>query len=199
MSRSDGIGESITFPNSNKDADIRRLEKEIKDMDALADECIALNDLALKLEQEGKFNDAIEQYEKCIQKNWDGSLTYARLIKIYMFRFDYKNVSRICDACNKNIKNSQSVSEHNAIINGINEFLSGSVNRFIGQTKPICPCCGANLGNMPEKKLVCSVCQEPIYIKSRPVDGLKVLLTEKEVEQVDEQWTLVKGTHEFHR
>jgi len=66
----------------------------------------------------------------------------------------------------------------------------------IGLSDPVCPYCNGHLEQKPAKKKKCSHCGKYIYVRTRPQDQMKVLVTEKQAELIEEQWTIVNGTHD---
>jgi predicted RNA-binding Zn-ribbon protein involved in translation (DUF1610 family) len=65
----------------------------------------------------------------------------------------------------------------------------------IGNTEAICPYCGTRLDKKPARKKECPNCSKPIYVRTRPLDNQKVLVTEEQKEAVEEQWSIVNGSH----
>jgi len=61
----------------------------------------------------------------------------------------------------------------------------------LGVTTPTCPYCGHGFDNMPQRKRACPGCQQPIYSRKRPLDGVKVLLTEQQAKQGEGQDALL--------
>lgn len=66
----------------------------------------------------------------------------------------------------------------------------------IGNAGPICPYCNKPLAKMPAKKKKCPECGNFIFVRTRPSDNEKVLVTEAQTEQIKEQWAIANGTHE---
>ena len=64
----------------------------------------------------------------------------------------------------------------------------------IGNVESRCPHCQTPLEKRPARKKKCPHCGEFIYVRTRPADRNKVLVTEQQAAQVDEQWTIVHGT-----
>lgn len=52
-----------------------------------------------------------------------------------------------------------------------------------------CPYCKKKLDKIPTRKSKCPHCEEYIYSRTRPSDRKKVLVTEKQKEEIEEQWT----------
>ena len=61
----------------------------------------------------------------------------------------------------------------------------------IGLSDPVCPYCNGHLEQKPAKKKKCSHCGKYIYVRTRPQDQMKVLVTEKQAELIEEQWSIV--------
>jgi len=68
----------------------------------------------------------------------------------------------------------------------------------IGYDTPICPYCNSKLEKMPARKKKCPICGEFIFVRTRPSDRKKILVTTEQAEQVEEQWSIVNGTHEYY-
>jgi hypothetical protein len=61
----------------------------------------------------------------------------------------------------------------------------------LGVTAPVCPACGHAFDKMPQRKRACPACQQPIYSRKRPLDGVKVLLTEQQAKEGEGQDALL--------
>lgn len=57
----------------------------------------------------------------------------------------------------------------------------------IGETNK-CPYCSKLLDKIPTRKSKCPYCGEYMYSRTRPSDRKKVLVTEKQTEEIEEQW-----------
>ena len=68
--------------------------------------------------------------------------------------------------------------------------------RYIGNTGPVCPFCEHALKEMPEQSQKCPHCGDYVYVRSRPIDDRKILVTESQIQIVDEQWAIADGTYE---
>lgn len=66
----------------------------------------------------------------------------------------------------------------------------------VGNIDAICPYCQRSLDKKPGGKKKCPGCEQFIYVRTRPIDRQKVLLTEAQAQLVEEQWAIVDGTHE---
>ncbi len=71
----------------------------------------------------------------------------------------------------------------------------------IGNVEPVCPYCRSRLDGKPGRKMECPQCSNFIYVRTRPLDNQKVLVTEEQKRGIEEQWSIVNdklfpGTHE---
>ncbi|MGE0469846.1 MAG: hypothetical protein AB7L09_11380 [Nitrospira sp.] len=69
---------------------------------------------------------------------------------------------------------------------------------IIGVAESACPHCNTLLQRKPAKKTKCPQCGRFIYVRTRPQDQLKVLVTEQQADLLEEQWSLIKGTQEAY-
>jgi DNA-directed RNA polymerase subunit RPC12/RpoP len=58
----------------------------------------------------------------------------------------------------------------------------------IGRLDSVCPHCGEHLERRPERKAACPHCGEWIFVRTRPLDRQRVLLTEPETSKVEAEW-----------
>lgn len=58
----------------------------------------------------------------------------------------------------------------------------------IGCTEPNCPYCSAALEKMPGRKKKCPSCTRDILVRTRPLDRKRVLVTDSQAEDLEEQW-----------
>jgi DNA-directed RNA polymerase subunit RPC12/RpoP len=65
----------------------------------------------------------------------------------------------------------------------------------IGNTEATCPHCNHALDKMPGRKKKCPHCGNFMFVRTRPRDEQRVLVTEDQAEQIEEQWSIVNGTH----
>jgi hypothetical protein len=49
---------------------------------------------------------------------------------------------------------------------------------------------------MPGRKKKCPSCSNFIFVRTRPSDGQKVLVTEAQAQEIEEQWAIVSGTYD---
>jgi hypothetical protein len=81
---------------------------------------------------------------------------------------------------------------HQANLNGKDEF------KDIGNIDAVCPYCKKILEHKPGSKKKCSFCGNFIHVRTRPSDKQRVLVTEAQAEQIEEQWSIVNGTHDAY-
>ena len=67
--------------------------------------------------------------------------------------------------------------------------------KLIGNANATCPNCGQHLDRMPGRKTKCPHCQHFMFVRTRPSDKQRVLVTEEEAEQIEELWSIENGTH----
>jgi DNA-directed RNA polymerase subunit RPC12/RpoP len=85
------------------------------------------------------------------------------------------------------------------------DFAVGFLSRIfggengIGNVESICPYCESRLEKRPQRKKKCPHCGNFIFVRTRPKDRKRVLVTEEGAQQVDEEWMKVHGTYEAHR
>ena len=60
----------------------------------------------------------------------------------------------------------------------------------IGNVNPVCPSCNFGLDEKPERKKKCPHCGDNIFVRTRPLDRKKVLISDKQIDQLDLQWQL---------
>jgi hypothetical protein len=63
----------------------------------------------------------------------------------------------------------------------------------IGRLDAICPYCGAALDKFPGRKKKCPTCSKYIYVRTRPSDRRKVLVTEDEATEIEIQYDAISG------
>lgn len=59
-----------------------------------------------------------------------------------------------------------------------------------------CPYCKESLKKVPGAKTKCPHCDRYMFVRTRPKDNARVVVTEAEAEQIEEEWSIVAGTHE---
>jgi uncharacterized Zn finger protein (UPF0148 family) len=55
---------------------------------------------------------------------------------------------------------------------------------------PLCPYCNSPLKKVPQRKTLCPSCRQPIYVRSRPTDRTKRLVTQEQADEIEEEWTI---------
>ncbi len=63
----------------------------------------------------------------------------------------------------------------------------------IGVAEPVCPHCGSMLEKMPGRKKKCPDCGEFIYVRTRPQDRVRVLVTGSQAQEIEGQWDVHHG------
>lgn len=66
----------------------------------------------------------------------------------------------------------------------------------IGIDEAVCPYCGVELEKKPDRKKKCTDCNNYIFVRTSPVDKSQVLITEDEIDLIDEQWAIYNGTYD---
>jgi len=60
-----------------------------------------------------------------------------------------------------------------------------------GRTDAVCPSCEASLGQMPDHKMRCPHCAKLIYVRTRPADLQRILVTKADLPSLRAQWALL--------
>lgn len=60
-----------------------------------------------------------------------------------------------------------------------------------------CPYCKEQLSKIPGAKTKCPHCGKFIFVRTRPKDNARLVVTQKEADQIDEEWRIVSGTQEL--
>jgi hypothetical protein len=63
----------------------------------------------------------------------------------------------------------------------------------IGLVDAICPYCSFALEKKPGRKKKCPDCGSFIYVRTRPIDRERVLVTEAQIAEIDRQWEIMSG------
>ncbi len=85
---------------------------------------------------------------------------------------------------------------------GIFNLFFGKSNKEISnqkskdERKAECPYCHKLLENIPSKKTRCSYCGEFMFVRTRPKDRARIVVTKKEADKIEEEWSIVMGTHD---
>jgi hypothetical protein len=64
------------------------------------------------------------------------------------------------------------------------------------QQKAECPYCHRGLSKMPSRKTKCPHCGEFMFVRTRPKDRAKVVVTREEAARIEEDWAIVSGTND---
>lgn len=64
---------------------------------------------------------------------------------------------------------------------------------LLGELADICPACRAALFKRPQRKTRCRACGANILLKMRPQDRARVLVTEADALEIEQQWLIVHG------
>ncbi len=65
------------------------------------------------------------------------------------------------------------------------------------ERKAECPYCQRALSKIPGAKTKCPHCGEFMFVRTRPKDNARVVVTKAEAEKINEEWTIVAGTHDI--
>lgn len=71
-------------------------------------------------------------------------------------------------------------------------------SKTIGEVDAVCPYCSKKLEKKPSRKKKCPHCENYIYSRTRPYDKKKILITESEIDQIEEQWAIINGQHDLY-
>jgi len=63
----------------------------------------------------------------------------------------------------------------------------------IGFVDAVCPYCSSALEKKPGRKKKCPDCANFIYVRTRPIDGERVLVTEAQAAEIERQWEIMSG------
>ncbi len=92
----------------------------------------------------------------------------------------------------------------------LKKLFGSSVNKEISNTNPLpkgsniekvgeinrCPYCQSMLEHIPTRKKKCEFCGKQIYVRTRLIDRKKVLVTDKQKDEIEVQWNLQSKTKE---
>ncbi|MBI5884045.1 MAG: hypothetical protein HZB91_13195 [Elusimicrobia bacterium] len=73
------------------------------------------------------------------------------------------------------------------------------MGEMIVKTNPICPYCSQALDKMPGRKKKCPHCGNNMYVRTRPVDRQRVLVTERGAQDIDAQWATIGAKQQAMR
>jgi hypothetical protein len=66
----------------------------------------------------------------------------------------------------------------------------------VDKRKAECPYCGQQLNKIPGSKTKCPHCSNFMYVRTRPKDNARVVVTKEEAEIIEEDWSIVAGAHD---
>jgi len=64
------------------------------------------------------------------------------------------------------------------------------------ERKAECPYCHQSLSKVPGSKTKCPHCGKFMFVRTRPKDNARIIVTKDEVDKIDEEWAIVAGTHD---
>lgn len=64
------------------------------------------------------------------------------------------------------------------------------------ERKSECPYCHKALKKVPGSKTKCPHCSEFIFVRTQPKGNVRVVVTKDEADRIDEEWSIVAGTHD---
>jgi predicted RNA-binding Zn-ribbon protein involved in translation (DUF1610 family) len=64
------------------------------------------------------------------------------------------------------------------------------------ERKAECPSCHEALSKIPGAKTKCPHCGEFMFVRTRPKDNARVVVSNAEADRIDEEWSIVAGTHD---
>ena len=64
------------------------------------------------------------------------------------------------------------------------------------ERKAECPYCRQSLAKIPGRKTKCPHCGKFMFVRTRPKDNVRVVVTKEEADKIDEEWAIVSGTHD---
>lgn len=67
--------------------------------------------------------------------------------------------------------------------------------KVVDKREAICPYCKCKLDKIPGRKTKCPKCKKDMYVRTNP-KGIRSVVTEEEAEKIDEEWSLVSGSHD---
>jgi DNA-directed RNA polymerase subunit RPC12/RpoP len=65
------------------------------------------------------------------------------------------------------------------------------------ERKAKCPNCHKSLSKIPGAKKKCPHCGEFMFVRTRPKDNVRVVVTKADADKIDEEWSIVAGTHDI--
>ncbi len=86
---------------------------------------------------------------------------------------------------------------------GIFDFLSNKIqdqpqkqSKLKDERKAECPYCRQSLSKVPGVKTKCPHCGEFIFVRTRPKDNARIIVTKDEAGKIDKEWSIVAGVHD---
>src|SRR3990170_1302342 len=64
------------------------------------------------------------------------------------------------------------------------------------ERKARCPACHGILKKIPGSMAKCPHCGQSMYVRTRPSDLARVVVTKEEAEKIEEEWAIAKGMHD---
>lgn len=65
------------------------------------------------------------------------------------------------------------------------------------QRKAECPYCHSSLKKIPGSKTKCLHCGKYMFVRTRPSDEVRAVVTKEEAEKIDEDWSIFEGRHDL--
>ncbi len=65
------------------------------------------------------------------------------------------------------------------------------------ERKAECPNCHNALSKIPGAKTKCPHCGECMFVRTRPKDNARIVVTKAEADKIDEEWSIIAGTHDI--
>jgi hypothetical protein len=70
-------------------------------------------------------------------------------------------------------------------------------NKPKDERKAECPYCDGVLNKVPGAKTKCPCCKKFIFVRTRPQDEVRVVVTAEGADKIDEEWRIINGTQEM--
>jgi predicted RNA-binding Zn-ribbon protein involved in translation (DUF1610 family) len=64
------------------------------------------------------------------------------------------------------------------------------------ERKAECPNCQTALSKIPGSKTKCPNCGKFMFVRTRPKDNARIVVTKEESDKIDEDWSIISGTHD---
>ncbi len=68
--------------------------------------------------------------------------------------------------------------------------------KTLDKRKAECPYCHRILSKIPAKKTRCPYCGEFMFVRTKPKENYRLVVTKQEADQIDEDWSIIAGTHD---